>query len=140
MSICPHTLSWFELLVFQALEAFKVQHDGTTFYLSHCWTIINGEEKFKTQYADLLVRGGEEVVEDHGDGEKARPQGKTNSKKEDKRDMASIALFEKNGGHDKQEGLEGGEAPAIKGRAKERLHGNPKEEAREGRGEASQDA
>ena len=55
---CPHMFAWFELKVFQALEAFKVQHDGTTFYLSHCWTIINGDEKFKTQYADLLVRGG----------------------------------------------------------------------------------
>ncbi|KAE8790039.1 DNA repair protein rhp54 [Hordeum vulgare] len=39
--------------------------------------------------------GGIEAVEDHGDGEKARPQGKTNSKKEDKRDAASIALLEK---------------------------------------------
>ncbi|KAE8800107.1 Phospholipid-transporting ATPase 1 [Hordeum vulgare] len=35
--------------VFQALEAFKVQHDGKAFHLAHCWTIINGEEKFKAQ-------------------------------------------------------------------------------------------
>ncbi|KAE8795132.1 Lectin-domain containing receptor kinase A4.3 [Hordeum vulgare] len=82
-------------MVFQALEAFKVQHDGKAFHLSHCWTIINGEEKFKAQYAALLARGGEEVVEDHGDGEKARSQENTNSKKEDKRDAASIALLEK---------------------------------------------
>ncbi|KAE8819699.1 C2 domain-containing protein [Hordeum vulgare] len=84
-----------EDMVFQALEAFKVQHDGKAFHLYHCWTIINGKEKFKAQYAALLARGGKEVVEDHGDGEKARPRGETNSKKEDKRDAASIALLEK---------------------------------------------
>ncbi|KAE8818691.1 Lectin-domain containing receptor kinase A4.3 [Hordeum vulgare] len=44
-------------MVFQALEAFKVQHDGKAFHLAHCWTIINGEEKFKAQYASLLARG-----------------------------------------------------------------------------------
>ncbi|KAE8777027.1 DNA repair protein rhp54 [Hordeum vulgare] len=82
-------------MVFQALEAFKVQHDGKAFYLSHCWTIIKGEEKFKAQYAALLARGGKEAVEDHGGGEKAQPRGKTNSKKEDKRDATSIALLEK---------------------------------------------
>ncbi|KAE8768888.1 Lectin-domain containing receptor kinase A4.3 [Hordeum vulgare] len=81
-------------MVFQALEAFKVQHDGKAFHLAHCWTIINGEEKFKAQYAALLAHGGKEVVQDHGDGEKARPRGKTNSK-EDRRDAASIALLEK---------------------------------------------
>ncbi|KAE8820701.1 Phospholipid-transporting ATPase 1 [Hordeum vulgare] len=84
-----------QYMVFQALEAFKVQHDGKAFHLSHCWTIINGEEKLKAQYVALLVRGGKEAVEDHGDGKKARRQGKTNSKKEDKRDAASIALLEK---------------------------------------------
>ena len=31
-------------------------------------------------------------MEEVGDDEKARPRGKTNSKKEDKRDAASIAL------------------------------------------------
>ncbi|KAE8815235.1 C2 domain-containing protein [Hordeum vulgare] len=79
--------------VFQALDAFKVQHDGNAFHISHCWTIV-GEEKFKAQYVALLVRGGKEVVEYHGDGEKAWPRGKTNSK-EDKRDETSIALLEK---------------------------------------------
>ncbi|KAE8821716.1 Lectin-domain containing receptor kinase A4.3 [Hordeum vulgare] len=82
-------------MVFQALEAFKVQHDGKAFHLAHCLTIINGEEKFKAQYAALLARGGKEVVGDHGDREKARPRGKTISKKEDKRDTESIGLLEK---------------------------------------------
>ncbi|KAE8766767.1 Eyes absent-like protein 4 [Hordeum vulgare] len=76
------------------LEAFKVQHDGKAFHLAHCWTIINGEEKFKVQYAGLLARGGKEVVQDHGDGEKARLRGKTNSKKENRRGTTSIALLE----------------------------------------------
>ncbi|KAE8784324.1 Lectin-domain containing receptor kinase A4.3 [Hordeum vulgare] len=66
-------------MAFQALEAFKVQHQGKTFHLSHCRTIINEEEKFKAQYAALLAHGGKEVVEYHGDGEKARTRGKTNS-------------------------------------------------------------
>ncbi|KAE8783501.1 C2 domain-containing protein [Hordeum vulgare] len=34
-------------------------------------------------------------MEDHGDGKKTRLRGKTNSTKEDKRDMTSIALLEK---------------------------------------------
>ncbi|XBH84621.1 hypothetical protein VPH35_072746 [Triticum aestivum] len=37
--------------------------------------------------------GGKQDVEEVGDGEKARPRGKTNSKKEDKLDAASIALI-----------------------------------------------
>ncbi|KAE8772772.1 Phospholipid-transporting ATPase 1 [Hordeum vulgare] len=81
--------------VFQALDAFKVKHDGKSYHLAHCWTIINGEDKFKAPYAALLARWGKEVVQDQGDGEKARPEGNTNSKKEDKRDAASIALLEK---------------------------------------------
>ena len=32
------------------------------------------------------MRGGAEVVEEHGEGEKPRPRGKTNSKKKDKRE------------------------------------------------------
>ncbi|KAE8768542.1 C2 domain-containing protein [Hordeum vulgare] len=39
--------------------------------------------------------GIQEAVQDHGDSEKARPRGKTNSKKEDRRDAASIAFLEK---------------------------------------------
>ncbi|KAE8784670.1 C2 domain-containing protein [Hordeum vulgare] len=39
------------------------------------------------------VGGGEEAGEEVGEGEKPRPWGKTNSKKEDKRDAVSIALI-----------------------------------------------
>ena len=75
------------------MEAFKVQHNGKCFNLSHCYRVIKDEEKFKAQYAALKSRGGKQAVEEVGDGEPARPQGKTNSKKEDKRDAASIALI-----------------------------------------------
>ncbi|KAE8773727.1 DNA repair protein rhp54 [Hordeum vulgare] len=92
---CPVNGLGMQNMVFQALEAFKVQHDDKAFHLTHCWTIINGKEKFKAQYAALLARGGKEAVEDHGDDEKAQSRGKTNSKKEDKRDTTSIALLEK---------------------------------------------
>ncbi|KAE8821048.1 phospholipid-transporting atpase 1 [Hordeum vulgare] len=51
-------------------------------------------EKFKAQYAALLARGGKEALKDHGDGEKARSWGKTNSK-EDRWDAVSIAFLEK---------------------------------------------
>ncbi|KAI5021736.1 hypothetical protein ZWY2020_058466, partial [Hordeum vulgare] len=78
---------------FQDLEAFKVQHNGKCFNLSHCFSVIKDKEKFKAQYAALKSRGGKQAVEEVGDGEKARPRGKTNSKKEDKRDAASIALI-----------------------------------------------
>ncbi|KAE8790992.1 dna repair protein rhp54 [Hordeum vulgare] len=83
---------------------------------------------------------GKEALQDHGDGEKAWPRGKTNSKKDDRQDATSIALLEKVGGHDKQEGLEGGESPTRKGRENARVHGNPKAESRDGRKEAIQDA
>jgi hypothetical protein len=75
------------------LEAFKVQHVGKSFDLSHCWRVIKDEEKFKAQYAALKSCGGKQAVEEVGDGEKARPRGKTNSKKEEKRDAASNALI-----------------------------------------------
>ncbi|KAE8791481.1 C2 domain-containing protein [Hordeum vulgare] len=78
---------------FQALEASKVQRNGKCFNLSHCFMVIKDEEKFKAQYAGLKSRGGKQAVEEVGDGEKARPRGKTNSKKEDKRDAASITLI-----------------------------------------------
>ena len=74
------------------MEAFKVQHDGKCFNLSHCWRVIKDEEKFKAQYAALKSRGGKKAVEEE-DSEKPRPRGKTNSKKEDKRDEASNALI-----------------------------------------------
>ncbi|KAE8820039.1 Lectin-domain containing receptor kinase A4.3 [Hordeum vulgare] len=73
--------------------AFKVQHNGKCFNLSHCFRVIKDEEKFKAQYAALNSCGGKQAVEEVGDGEKARPRVKTNSKKEDKRDAASIALI-----------------------------------------------
>ena len=74
------------------MEAFKVQHNGKCFNLSHCYRVIKDEEKFKAQYAALKSRGGKQAVEEVGDGEKARPRVKTNSK-EDKRDAASNALI-----------------------------------------------
>ncbi|XBI13538.1 hypothetical protein VPH35_140262 [Triticum aestivum] len=82
-------------MAFQALEAFKVQHNGKCFNLSHCYRVIKDEEKFKAQYAALKSRGGggKKVVEDVGEGEPARPRGKTNSKEEDKRDAATNALI-----------------------------------------------
>ena len=75
------------------MEAFKVQHNGKCFNLSHCYRVIKDEEKFKAQYAALKARGGKKAVEDVGKGEPARPRGKTNSKKEDKRDAATNALI-----------------------------------------------
>ena len=75
------------------MEAFKVQHNGKCFNLSHCFRVIKDEEKFKAQYAALKSHGGKQVAEEVGNGEKAWPRGKTNSKKEDKRDAASIALI-----------------------------------------------
>ena len=75
------------------MEAFKVQHNGKCFNLSHCYRVIKDEEKFKAQYAALKARGGKGAVEDVGEGEPARPRGKTNSKKEDKRDAATNALI-----------------------------------------------
>ncbi|KAE8794428.1 Phospholipid-transporting ATPase 1 [Hordeum vulgare] len=78
---------------FQALEAFKFQHEGKSFNLSHCWRVINEEKKFKVQYAALMATGGKKDEEEFVDGEKTRPRGKTNSKKEDKHDAASNALI-----------------------------------------------
>ena len=75
------------------MEAFKVQHNGKCFNLSHCYRVIKDEEKFKAQYVALKARGGKGAVEDVGEGELERSRGKTNSKKEDKRDAASNALI-----------------------------------------------
>ncbi|KAE8816488.1 Lectin-domain containing receptor kinase A4.3 [Hordeum vulgare] len=90
---CPVSGIGMQDMAFQALETFKVQREGKSFHLSHCWRIIKDEEKFKTQYAALMARGGDNVVEEVGEGEKPQLQGKTNSKKEDKRDTTSIALM-----------------------------------------------
>ncbi|XBI18323.1 hypothetical protein VPH35_060129 [Triticum aestivum] len=78
---------------FQVLEVFKVQHNGKCFNLSHCFRVIKDEEKLKEQYAALKSRGGKQAVEEVGDGEPAQPRGKTNSKKEDKGDVALNALI-----------------------------------------------
>ena len=75
------------------MDAFKVQHNGKCFNLSHCFRVIKDEEKFKAQYAALKSRGGKQAVKEVGNDEKARPWGKTNSKKEDKWDVASNALI-----------------------------------------------
>ncbi|KAE8793870.1 Lectin-domain containing receptor kinase A4.3 [Hordeum vulgare] len=80
-------------MAFQALEAFKVQQNGKCFNLSHCFRVIKDEEKFKAQYVGLRSHGGKKGAEEVGDDEKARSRGKTNSKKEDKRDATSIALI-----------------------------------------------
>ena len=52
------------------MEAFKVQHNGKCFNLSHCYRVIKDEEKFKAQYAALKSRGGKKAVEDVGEGER----------------------------------------------------------------------
>ncbi|KAE8785640.1 Lectin-domain containing receptor kinase A4.3 [Hordeum vulgare] len=59
-------------MAFPTLEAFKVQHGGKSFHLSHCWRIIKDEEKFKVQYAALMALWGKEAVEEVG---KARSPG-----------------------------------------------------------------
>ena len=80
-------------MLFRSLETFKVKHDGKCFNLSHYYWVIKDEEKSKAQYAALKARGGKKAVEDVGEGEPARLRGKTNSKKEDKRDAATNALI-----------------------------------------------
>ncbi|KAI4997470.1 hypothetical protein ZWY2020_052812 [Hordeum vulgare] len=76
-----------------SLEALRVQHNGKCFNLSHRFRVIKDEEKFIVQYAAIKSRGGKKAVEEVGDNDKARPRGKTNAKKEDTRDAASIALI-----------------------------------------------
>ena len=76
LPICLHVNI---LYAFKALEAFKVQHNGKCFNLSHCYRVIKDEEKFKAQYTALKARGGNGAVEDVGEGDPARPRGKTNS-------------------------------------------------------------
>ncbi|KAE8785977.1 C2 domain-containing protein [Hordeum vulgare] len=90
---CPVRGIGVQDMAFQGLEAFKVQHNGKCFNLSHCFRVIKDEEKFKTQYFGLKSRAGKQAVEEVGDSEKDRPRGKTNSKKEDKRDAALISLI-----------------------------------------------
>uniref|UniRef100_A0A8I6XL13 No apical meristem-associated C-terminal domain-containing protein n=1 Tax=Hordeum vulgare subsp. vulgare TaxID=112509 RepID=A0A8I6XL13_HORVV len=89
---CPVSSIGMQDMAFQALEAFKFQHNGKCFNLSHCFRVIKDDEKFKSQYFALKSCGGKQAVEEVGDGENARQREKTNSKKEDKWDAASIAL------------------------------------------------
>jgi hypothetical protein len=73
------------------LESFKAQHDDKSFNLSHCWMISNGGEVQGAIYRLQGARGGGvEAVEEHEEGNKPRLRGKTNSKKEDKREAVSI--------------------------------------------------
>ncbi|KAE8770404.1 Lectin-domain containing receptor kinase A4.3 [Hordeum vulgare] len=94
---------------FQALKAFKVQHNGKCFNLSHCFRVIKDEEKFKAQYPTLKSRAGKQAVKEVGDGEKA-------ASREDQLQEGGQAgcgidrLGRNRGGHDHQEGLKEGEA------------------------------
>ncbi|KAE8813955.1 Auxin response factor 3 [Hordeum vulgare] len=54
-------------MAFQALEAFKAHHGTKPFTLTHCWTIIHNNEKFKEQYAAIKKNGGSEAIADHGE-------------------------------------------------------------------------
>ncbi|KAE8808689.1 ABC transporter C family member 3 [Hordeum vulgare] len=85
------------LVAFQSLEAFKAWHNDKPFTLTHCWMIINDCPKFKDQYRDLQRKRGKKTAKfsGGGDGEALkRPRGKTNSKVDDIRDAASMALHE----------------------------------------------
>ncbi|KAE8809713.1 putative DBINO protein [Hordeum vulgare] len=82
---------------FQSLEAFKTRYNEKPFTLTHCWTIINICPKFKDQYCELQRKRGKKTAKfaGGGDGEVLRrPRGKTNSKVDDTRDAASMALHE----------------------------------------------
>ncbi|XBH89504.1 hypothetical protein VPH35_081385 [Triticum aestivum] len=77
------------------LDGFPLDHEFPDDYalLGKSLPAARDEEKFKAQYAALKARGGKGAVEDVGEDEPARPRGKTNSKKEDKRDAATNALI-----------------------------------------------
>ncbi|KAE8795517.1 DNA repair protein rhp54 [Hordeum vulgare] len=59
--------------------------------------IVGGSSKMRRSsrrnMSPIMARGRKEAMEEVGEGEKPRPRGNTNSKKEDKRDAASIALI-----------------------------------------------
>ncbi|KAE8796539.1 Serine/threonine-protein kinase mph1 [Hordeum vulgare] len=79
------------------LQAFKDWHNDKPFTLTHCWTIINDCPKFKDQYRELQRKRGKKTAKfaGGGDGEALKmPRGKTNSKVDDIRDAASMALHE----------------------------------------------
>ncbi|KAE8793757.1 Lectin-domain containing receptor kinase A4.3 [Hordeum vulgare] len=71
-SVKAHAVSGISMqdMAFHALGAFKVQHNGKYFNLSHCFRVIKDEEKFKAQYATLKLHGGKQAMEEVGDGEK----------------------------------------------------------------------
>ncbi|XP_044950696.1 stress response protein NST1-like [Hordeum vulgare subsp. vulgare] len=82
---------------FRSLKAFKARHNDKPFMLMHCWTIVNDCPKFKDQYHELQRKRGKKTAKfaGGGDGEALkRPRGKTNSKVDDIRDAASMALHE----------------------------------------------
>ncbi|KAE8788613.1 ABC transporter C family member 3 [Hordeum vulgare] len=84
-------------MAFQSLEAFKARHNDKPFTLTHCWMIINDCPKCKDQYRELQRKRGKKTTKFVGgrDGEALkRPRGKTNSKVDDIRDAASMALHE----------------------------------------------
>ena len=86
-------LAWKHFVGISSFGGIQGTKEGGCFNLSHCYRVIKDKEKFKAQYAALKARGGKKVVEDVGEGEPGRPRGKTNSKKEDKRDAATNALI-----------------------------------------------
>ncbi|KAE8806826.1 Lectin-domain containing receptor kinase A4.3 [Hordeum vulgare] len=65
-----HSTFGFVFTAFQALKAFKVQHNDKCFNLSHCFRMTKDEEKFKAQYAGLKSCGGKQAVEEVRDGKK----------------------------------------------------------------------
>ncbi|KAE8796496.1 Serine/threonine-protein kinase mph1 [Hordeum vulgare] len=85
------------LVAFKSLEAFKARHNDKPFTLTHCWTIINDCPKFKDQYRELQRKRGQKTAKFAGGGVGEalnRPRGKTNSKVDDIRDAASMALHD----------------------------------------------
>ncbi|KAE8810455.1 putative DBINO protein [Hordeum vulgare] len=81
----------------ESIEARPARHNDKPFTLTHCWTIINDCAKFKDQYRELQRKRGKKTSKfaGGGDGEALkRPRGKTNSKVDDIRDAASMALHE----------------------------------------------
>ncbi|KAE8811942.1 putative DBINO protein [Hordeum vulgare] len=84
-------------MAFQSFKACKARHNDKPFTLTHCWTIINSCPKFKDQYRELQRKRGKKTAKfaGGGDGEALkRPRGKSNSKVNDIRDAASMALHE----------------------------------------------
>ncbi|KAE8782494.1 dna repair protein rhp54 [Hordeum vulgare] len=92
---CPVSGLSLQDMVFQALEAFKVQQTTRPSMSPIVGLSSRGWRSSRHNMPPLLACGGKEAMEDHRDGEKARPRGKTKSKKEDRRDAELITLLEK---------------------------------------------